>query len=68
MKEIKNTSIDIQHYLTGLIFPASKEDIMDCALKNNAPAQLIKSLDKLEDQEFISAVEVQLQLGKKSTF
>jgi hypothetical protein len=44
--------IDIQKALSGLDYPASKEQIVQHAEKNGADAEVLDALRKIEDREY----------------
>jgi len=49
---------NIAHYLKGIDFPATKQDMIDYADDNNAPEEIIDIIDNLPDIEFHSMTEV----------
>jgi len=49
---------NIAHFLKGIDFPATKQDMIDYADDNNAPEQIIDIIDNLPDIEFQSMIEV----------
>jgi hypothetical protein len=44
--------IDIQKSLSGIDFPASKQDIVAHAERNGADKEVIDALNKIEDREY----------------
>ena len=44
--------IDIQKSLSGIDFPASKQDIVAHAERNGADKEVIDALKKIEDREY----------------
>ena len=49
---------NIAHFLKGIDFPATKQDMIDYADDNNAPEEIIDIIDNLPDVEFQSMTEV----------
>ncbi|MBW3622036.1 MAG: DUF2795 domain-containing protein [Armatimonadetes bacterium] len=50
----------VQELLSGLEYPASHGDVMRHAREKEAPYEMISALEKLPDQNFLSALEVAL--------
>jgi hypothetical protein len=44
--------IDIQKALSGMDYPASKEDIVRLAERNGADSEVLEALNKIEDREY----------------
>jgi hypothetical protein len=44
--------IDIQKALSGMDYPARKEDIVRHAEQNGAAAEVVEALKKIEDREY----------------
>jgi hypothetical protein len=44
--------IDIQKALSGMDYPARKEDIVRHAEQNGADAEVVEALKKIEDREY----------------
>jgi hypothetical protein len=44
--------IDIQKALSGMDYPASKEQIVQHAEQNGADAEVLEALRKIEDREY----------------
>lgn len=57
--ENNSNPIDVQKYLKGVEYPASKTELMEAAQTNSAPEDVIAVLDALEDDaQFENAEEV----------
>jgi hypothetical protein len=55
---------DLEKYFSGVKFPASKQDLINTARQNNAPDNVITTMDKLPDQTYNSADDVVRTLQK----
>jgi hypothetical protein len=44
--------IDIQKALSGMDYPARKEDIVRLAEQNGADSKVLEALNKIEDREY----------------
>jgi Protein of unknown function (DUF2795) len=44
--------IDIQKALSGMDYPARKEDIVGHAEQNGADSEIVEALKKIEDREY----------------
>lgn len=53
---------DAQHYLEGVEYPASKEDVVSAAENNGAPETMIRMLGGLSRPRFDSPEEVMSDL------
>jgi hypothetical protein len=49
---------DIAHFMEGLEFPASKEELVTYAEDNNAPQEVIDILEHLPDQDYSSITDI----------
>lgn len=43
---------EVQQYLAGIDYPAMKEDLVNKARQNNAPEEVIRTLEDMEVDEF----------------
>lgn len=43
---------NVQSYLAGTSYPATKQDLVQAARENNAPRDIIQILEKLDEDEF----------------
>lgn len=60
----KVNPIQVQKYLKGVDYPASKEDILKMAEEHGADEELYASLEQLPDQQFDTPADVSQALGK----
>jgi hypothetical protein len=56
--------IQIQRYLKGLQYPASKEDIIQRARDAGAPNEVVEFMQKLPDQEYKSPIDISKVVGQ----
>lgn len=56
--------IEMQKYLKGVEYPASKQDLASAARENGAPDDLVKRLQGLDRDEFSGPDEVQAALKR----
>jgi hypothetical protein len=54
----QNEAIQIAKYLKGADFPASKDDLVECAQQNDAPEEVIEAIQALNDDNFESITDV----------
>ena len=52
------SSATIVSFLEGIIFPASRDDLLDQAEYNNAPQEILDVLEQLDNQEYTSMADV----------
>ena len=50
--------IDLERYLSGIMFPASKNDLRQKALDNHAPDVVIDIINNLPERSFLSPEDV----------
>ncbi|SEI17238.1 MULTISPECIES: DUF2795 domain-containing protein [unclassified Leifsonia] len=55
--------IDVQKYLSGVDYPASKADLVGAAQGQGAPKEVIDALEGLSDRDFDSPVQVTEGIG-----
>lgn len=55
---------NIAHYLQGIDFPISKQDLISHAEDNNAPDEVIDLLENLPDQEYHSMSDLMQGVGQ----
>ena len=55
---------NITHFLDGLDFPATKDELIDHAEDNNAPQEVLDVLEQLPDQEYSSMADVMSGVGQ----
>jgi hypothetical protein len=54
----------LAHFLRGINFPASKEDLKADAQKNQAPPEILKLIDELPGEQYQTMPEVMKALGE----
>ncbi len=54
----------IQKFLAGMDYPASRQEIVEHAKKNNADQDVINILRAIPDQQYNSAVDVSKGIGQ----
>lgn len=55
---------NVAHYLSGIDFPARKQDLVDHAKGQNADQEVIQDLDQMPDQDYGSMADVMKGVGK----
>jgi hypothetical protein len=50
--------IDVQKYLSGVDYPATKADLVGVAQGQGAPTEVVDALEALPDRQFESPVQV----------
>lgn len=60
----KVNPIQLQKYLKGVNYPASKQDLLDAAKQNEADENITSALEKLSDEEFDTPAAVSKAVGK----
>ncbi|WP_301678077.1 DUF2795 domain-containing protein [Methanoculleus methanifontis] len=53
-----------QKYLSGMDYPAGKQDLISHARKNNAPDAVIQVIEMFQDKSFQSAADVSQEFGR----
>lgn len=56
----------IQQYLKGAHYPSSKQDLVELARRNNAPDDVMSTLEMITDKQYSSPVQVMKEIGKKA--
>jgi hypothetical protein len=56
---------NVQTYLKGVSYPASKEDLLAAAKRNGAPAEVMQILRDFEEDEFGGPQEVMKAYGQE---
>lgn len=56
--------IQVQKYLSGMDYPAKKQDILNKAKQEGADESIMGELEKLPDQDYRSPNDVSQALGK----
>lgn len=60
-----STPIQIEKYLKGADYPASKQDLLECAKRNGADQQICDRINSLPDQRFEKPTDVTKALGSQ---
>ena len=55
---------EIQKYLSGVDYPADKEDLLEAARSKDAPEEVLDALAQLGEKEYASPAEVMQEIGK----
>lgn len=56
---------NVQTYLSGIGYPASKEELIAAARGNGAPAEVMEILQGFEDEEFGGPQDVMKAYGRE---
>ncbi|KTD17129.1 DUF2795 domain-containing protein [Legionella jordanis] len=56
--------IEVQKYLKGINFPASKQNIIDCAKKNGAPSEVVDTIKNIKEEQFSSPTDISKHINK----
>jgi len=60
----KINPIQLQKYLHGVNYPASKQDLIDAGKKNGADENASKTLESLPDQNYNTPADVSEAVGQ----
>jgi hypothetical protein len=55
--------IEVQKHLSGIEYPASKDEVISTAESNGAPQEIIDALQRMDGEEFDGPNAVQAALG-----
>ena len=55
--------VEVQRHLSGISYPAKKDEIIATADRNGAPQEVIEALQALGQEDFEGPDEVQAALG-----
>jgi hypothetical protein len=55
--------IEVQKHLSGIDYPASKDEVIATAESNGAPQEIIEALQQMDETEFDGPDDVQASLG-----
>ena len=58
--------IQLQRFLDGVNYPASKQDLIETARKQGAGDQVLETLRRMPDKRYGSPVDVSQAVGKES--
>lgn len=65
MAEYKGVSpTNIAHFLGGINFPCSKQDLLRHARQKNAPREVLDTLERIPDRTYNSMSDVMSGVGK----
>jgi len=59
-----NSPANIQQYLGGVKYPATKEDLIDQAKKNDAPIAVMETIERFQPDEYRGPQEVMKAYGQ----
>lgn len=65
MARAKEDPNQIRSYITGVHFPAKKDDLVRAARDQNAPDDIIRNLESLPDREFRQENEVTQEMQRR---
>ncbi|HLN56706.1 MAG TPA: DUF2795 domain-containing protein [Bacteroidales bacterium] len=68
MARVETAPIQVQKYLKGMNYPASKEDLINQAKKNRATEDVISMLEQIKSNKFNTPAEVSKALGGSGHF
>lgn len=54
----------IEKYLAGIHYPAKKSSLVSIAKNNNAPDNVMKTIDRLPDKIYSSPIDITKEIGK----
>jgi hypothetical protein len=63
--DTRNGPVDVQKYLAGVDYPATKQDLIDIASDNDAPQEVIEALGEIDEKEYGSVADVSKEVGKR---
>ena len=58
-------SRDVEKYLSGLEFPATKQGILNHAKQRNAPQEMVAALNGLPDKEYMDMEELTKEMESR---
>ena len=56
--------IQVQKYLSGMNYPASKQDLIDKAKQEGADENLLSTLERMPDETFETPADVSQAIGR----
>jgi hypothetical protein len=60
----KASPIAIEKYIKGTDFPADKNQLLQQAKNNKAPEDIINTLNKMEEKEYRTPIDISKEVGK----
>lgn len=61
---VKGSAAELEKYLKGVDYPASKSDLLDKAKANGAPSEVIDMINSLSEDRFNSPIDVSKAFGE----
>lgn len=61
-----STPVQMEKYLKGMDYPASKQDLLECAKRNGADQQICDRIKDLPDQRYEKPTDVTKALSAHS--
>ncbi len=58
------STVQVQTYLGGVEYPATREALLERARANDAPEEVIRALERMADAEYPLAVDVTREIGR----
>ncbi len=55
-----------QKYIDGIVWPASKEEVITAVQQNGAPEDILQALRSVDKERFVSPSEIQNVLWKQA--
>jgi len=62
--ELHESPTKLAHYLQGLKLPANKSELKAEASKHKAPAQMIKLIEALPEQKYLTMPDIMKAVGQ----
>lgn len=63
-QNVRISPVEIQRYLSGVQYPASKDDLLARAQDNDASQDVFDVLNELPDQEYESPAQVSKEIAR----
>jgi hypothetical protein len=60
----KISPIEVERYLKGISFPASRDDLIKQAQENNSPSEILEILKQFADHDYESVADVAKEISK----
>ena len=54
----------IERYLKGINFPSNKQGLISRAKENNAPDDVLRVLDRFEEKDYHTVIDVSKEVGR----
>jgi hypothetical protein len=61
---VKGSAAELEKYLKGIDFPATKQDLLSKARANGAPQEVIDMINGLHEDRFNSPIDVSKAFGE----